>query len=46
MEIMFLHCLMKRVVKKVWDLLIMMIGLVLGFFSSFSNFFMKLQCDF
>jgi hypothetical protein len=24
----------------------MMIELVLGFFSSFSNFFMKLQCDF
>jgi hypothetical protein len=32
--------------EKVWDLLLMMIGLVLGFFSSFSNFFMKLQCDF
>jgi hypothetical protein len=46
MGIMFLCCLMKRMLKKVWDLLLMMIGLVLGFFSSFSYFFMMPQCDF
>jgi len=30
----------------VWDLLIMMTGIVLGLFSSFSNFFMMPHCDF
>lgn len=43
MDTMFLHYGM---VKKVWDFLIMKIGLVLRFFSSFPDFFMKSQCDF
>jgi hypothetical protein len=31
--------------KRVWDVLDLLIEIVLGFFSSFSNFFMMQQCD-